>query len=571
MKFEDFISKFEKRTRTQRGFMLVCPAHDDSPKSPSLSASPSNDGGVLIKCFAGCTAEQIVGSLGLKMKDLFAGERAVAFTPPPVTNGKHTGPTARPVIETVYSYRDANGKEVYQALRMKPKSFRQRHRNPKFGEAPPGLEDDEPEWIWTMDGVERVLYRLPELLPAKTVWIVEGEKDAENLVKLGYAATCNVGGAGKWLDSYSDTLAGKEVIICGDNDEPGRKHVELVFESISESAKTVRIVKLPEAVKDASDYIATFSSDAEARAALDALCGAAHPHFKGHKLPLFTISEMEDDYRRFVRSMGENSFSLGRWLPTLGMNMRALVPGELAFIIGDTGTGKTGILQQIAKAALPLPTIFFELELPKELMFERFATMSSKFTGSEIEKAYQSCDDSLSDQLEAHYKNLMVCPVARLSLQEMENIIMRSELKLGERPRVVLIDYIQLIRGEGISRRERVSDIAEQLKVMAMTTRTIIIVTSQISRPKDVDETWEPSLHSAKESGSIEASCGLMLGAWQDFKEPGTMNIRVLKSTKGGAGVFVKCNFDGARMLITERARIPDEDVPEVRSQHNEP
>lgn len=567
MKFEDFIGRFEKRTKTRTGFMVVCPAHADSPKGPSLAVAPSSDGGVLVKCFAGCSAEQVVGALGLKMKDLFGEEKAVAFTPPPIrekTNGK---PDVKPVIDVIYPYRDSEGNEVYQAIRMKPKSFRQRHRNPKFGDGPPGM-DDEPEWLWHMDGVERVLYRLPELLASEFVWIVEGEKDVENLVKLGYCATCNVGGAGKWLDSYSDSLAGKKVIICGDNDEPGEKHVKLVFDSIAEKAKAVRIVKLPKAVKDASDYIATFKTPEEAKAALDALVEAAPPHFKGHKLPLYTVSEMEDSYRTFVRSMGENSFSLGRWLPTLGNNMRAMVPGELAFIIGDTGTGKTGILQQIAKSALPLPTLFFELELPKELMFERFASMSSRMSGGDIERAYQLCDESISPQLESAYQNLLVCPVSRLSLAEMENIIMRSELKLGQRPRVVLIDYIQLIRGEGLNRRERISDIAEQLKVMAMQTRTIVIVTSQISRPKDVDETWEPSLHSAKESGSIEASCGLMLGAWQDLVKPGTMNIRVLKSTKGGAGIKVECNFDGARMIITERSKISPEDVP--NNPHND-
>ena len=38
---------------------------------------------------------------------------------------------------------------------------------------------------------------------------------------------------------------------------------------------------------------------------------------------------------------------------------------------------------------------------------------------------------------------------------------MRSELKLGERPRVVLIDYIQLVAGSGENRREKISNIAE--------------------------------------------------------------------------------------------------------------
>jgi replicative DNA helicase len=184
--------------------------------------------------------------------------------------------------------------------------------------------------------------------------------------------------------------------------------------------------------------------------------------------------------------------------------------------------------------------------------------MSSKMTGEEIERAYQSSDDSISDQLGKHYPNLMICSVARMSVWQMEEIITRAELKLGQRPRIVLVDYIQLLAGDGDNRREKISDIAEALKVMAKATRTIIIAASQISRPKDVDEKWEPSLHSAKESGSIEASCGLLISLWKDLKDESALNLRVLKSTKGGTGTFVKCNFDGARMIITERSQYAD-------------
>jgi replicative DNA helicase len=325
-----------------------------------------------------------------------------------------------------------------------------------------------------------------------------------------------------------------------------------VFNSIAGTAKTVRIIALPESIKDASDYIATFKDKKEAQVALQELASAAHPHLKGELMPIYTISELEQDYRRFVRSMDQNSFSLSKWLPSLD-KIRPLVPGELVFVIGDTGTGKTGLLQQIARASVPLPTLMFELELPAESMFERFAAMTSGLTCTEIEHAYrtvESEEDTLTGLLDLKLKNLFVCTESRLTVRQLENYIMKSELKIGERPRVVLIDYIQLVGGKGANRREKISDIAEDLKVMAKVTRTIVIVTSQIARNKDE---LEPNLHSAKESGSIESSCGLLLGAWRDEKDGRLLHLKVLKSTKGGAGTHVKCNFDGQRMLITER------------------
>jgi KaiC/GvpD/RAD55 family RecA-like ATPase/5S rRNA maturation endonuclease (ribonuclease M5) len=534
MKFEDFVSRFEGLKKTSSGYVVKCPAHDDG--SPSLSISRAKDGGVVLKCFAGCTAESVVSSLGLTMKDLFVSEPARTFIPPKKTTPKATTAQEKPIIEKVYSYQDATGKEVYQALRMKPKSFRQRH-----------LVGGN--WVWNMDGVERVLYRLPDILLSKTVWIVEGEKDADNLAALGFEATCNVGGAGKWLDGYTETLAGKDIVICGDNDEAGQKHVELVFNSLAGHAKTVRLVKLPQTVKDASDYISEFKTPEEAKNALQAICDAAHPHYKGIRLPLFTISELEASYRAFVRSMAENSFSLGRWLPSFN-KLRPLVPGELVFIVGDTGTGKTALLQQIAYAALPLPTLMFEMELPQELMFERFAAMVSKNTCDSLERAYAQEEGTLIPELDRRLKNLYICTESKLTLSKIEEYILRSELKIGEKPKVVLIDYIQLIAGSGPNRRERMSDIAEGLKILAKSTRTIIIVSSQIARPPK-DDTSGPGLHSAKESGSIEASCGLMLGAWRDN---GVFKIKVLKSTKGGGGLEIPCRFEGATMTITELA-----------------
>jgi 5S rRNA maturation endonuclease (ribonuclease M5) len=550
MKYEDFISKFPKVTKTIKGVSVKCPAHDGKGVN-SLSIGRADDGGVILYCFAGCTTESVVTSLGLKMRDLFGTEKAVAFTPPAYVPPKNDEPDVLPVIDKIYSYQNELGKEVFQALRMKPKSFRQRH-----------MEDGK--WKWTMDGVTRVLFRLPEILKSQQVWIVEGEKDALNLVAVGFQATCNVGGAGKWLDGYTESLSGKDVVICGDNDEAGAKHVELVFNSIAGAVKTVKIVKLPASIKDASDFIAGFKDISEAKAALHDLESSAHPHIKGIGLPIYTISELEAEYKRFVGAMSKNSFWLGSWLPSLG-RVRPLVPGELVFIIGDTGTGKTGILQNIARVALPLPTLMFELELPREMMFERFTAQITGLTCENVESNYRAAsgaENTMADIHDERLKNLFICTESRLSVEKIEQLILRSELKIGERPRVVLVDYIQLIAGESSSRRERISDIAEALKVLAKSTRTIIIVTSQVSRPPKSDEDYEPTLHSAKESGSIESSCGVLIGAWRDSKDGGLMHVKVLKSTKGGTGAYAACNFDGQRMIIKERSKISNDDIP---------
>jgi len=219
--------------KTSTGYQAKCPAHNDS--NPSLSISAGDNGCVLLKCHAGCGTENIVKAMGLKMSDMF--------------NDK-PGPLPKKIVAT-YPYRDADGQLLYEVVRYEPKSFSQRRPDRNKG------------WIWDLKGVECVPYRLPELLTAVTngerVFIVEGEKDAEALVKLGLCATCNSGGAGKWQDSFSESLRGADVVIIPDNDVPGRKHSQAVAASLQGKAKSVRVIELSArpgvTVKDAFDWI----------------------------------------------------------------------------------------------------------------------------------------------------------------------------------------------------------------------------------------------------------------------------------------------------------------------------
>ena len=50
-----------------------CPAHDD--KHPSLAINETSEGVILLKCWAGCTAKEIVSAIGLELRDLFPGDK----------------------------------------------------------------------------------------------------------------------------------------------------------------------------------------------------------------------------------------------------------------------------------------------------------------------------------------------------------------------------------------------------------------------------------------------------------------------------------------------------------------
>jgi len=271
-------------------------------------------------------------------------------------------------------------------------------------------------------------------------------------------------------------------------------------------------------------------------------------------LPIQNMSDLEADYRSFLADARAKKLDLGKWLPTLGKAVRGIVPGELITILASTGVGKTAILQNIALACAPLETLLFELELPGTMTFERFVGMASRMNGAAVEHRYDH-GEGVDWENDLRLKHIHVCSLSKLTTEKIEELIVKSEKKIGAKPALVMVDYMTLVAGKGNSRYERVSCIAEELKVIAKSTNTIMLVASQVHRREDNGEV-EVSLFDAKESGSIENSSGLVLGAWRESSS--LMKIKILKNSKGKPGLVIPCDVIGETLQIQEMHRGDD-------------
>ena len=267
---------------------------------------------------------------------------------------------------------------------------------------------------------------------------------------------------------------------------------------------------------------------------------------------LKSMDELAAEYAKQQATPEIDSLDLGDWLPSFRRIARPLVRGELAFIMADTGVGKSMALQNIAVACARERSLFFELELPGTLLWERWAAHQLKRTCDEVSRIVRA-----GTTPPLGLDDCYVCDATRLSWEQMAECIEKhAPVKCGAKPLNVFVDYIGLMQAHGKSRYERVSVAAEDLKVLAKTTNTIVIASTQRARPDREGEEagdTEPHLHDAKDSGSIENSAGLLLGMWRPYRD--SLKIKVLKNTKGRAGDTIECNIDGARMRITERAR----------------
>ncbi|HWQ32559.1 MAG TPA: hypothetical protein VNQ79_06730 [Blastocatellia bacterium] len=235
MTFDEILKRFPDARRAGSEFKAHCPAHDDERESLTIRAGRETV--AVLFCHAGCRPSAVAAARGLTMADL-TGER----------NGHQNGHTQRPRITATYDYRDESGALLYQVCRFEPKDFRQRRPDGSGG------------WIWKLEDVRRVLYRLPELLASdrgEIVFIVEGEKDVEALRALGLTATCNVGGAGKWRGDYNRHLKGRRICLLPDNDEPGRAHARQVADALAAGAEWIKTLELPGLPEkgDVSDWL----------------------------------------------------------------------------------------------------------------------------------------------------------------------------------------------------------------------------------------------------------------------------------------------------------------------------
>jgi AAA domain len=207
------LSKFKNVKETPpTGWKAKCPSHND--KNPSLSISVT-DQKLLLHCFAGCETADVLVAAGLDWADLRLDKEQL------------------PTIVAKYNYSDESGDLLYQVLRYEPKNFKVRRPDGNGG------------WIYNINGIPRVPYRLDKLEAASAVLITEGEKDADTAAQMGFTATTNPNGAGKWRPEFNEYFRGKKIRIIPDADQPGLKHAQSVASQLFDIAENVKIVPLP--------------------------------------------------------------------------------------------------------------------------------------------------------------------------------------------------------------------------------------------------------------------------------------------------------------------------------------
>ena len=196
-----------------------CPLHAEDNGSFGVNMSNGH-----YKCF-GCGAHGSIFDFYMKVHSVdfkTALQQLADFAGVDLNSDIRHYELGKPI--KIYSYDNADGDTLFNVCRFEPKEFR----------------PCDPNGKWKVKGIEPVPYNLPQVLKADTVFLTEGEKDADTVNRLGLVGTCKANWTGRWTQEYAiKYFNGKAVNILQDNDEAGKAKAIDAAESLSRAEGTI--------------------------------------------------------------------------------------------------------------------------------------------------------------------------------------------------------------------------------------------------------------------------------------------------------------------------------------------
>lgn len=548
--------------------LALCPFHQE--KTPSFTVTPDK---AMYKCF-GCDVGGDVFSFVQEMeKTTFAGavklvaemsgisviensDAPVKTMPPQNGNGVHkpfppaqavTKPAStalnepKPKLVATYPYTTVTGELCYEVLRYEPgkngkkKDFRQ--RRPFRGSWAWGLnagwyqQSERGDWYPTskpeegaveLSEVDRVLWKLPELVATDEAFVVEGERDVQTMNKLGFVATTVSGGSKQpWTPEYSEALRSKRVVIFPDNDAPGEAHGRKIEHALKNIASEIVYVQMPKGFKDVTDYVESGRSGEDVKrlvsnAELEVI--EADQRRRGLLSPWEAITRSAGGLKAFLdpreRPKGQQTGFIQFDEMTLGLHDEQLI-----IIAGRPSSGKTTLginwAHNIARQRKRSVAVF-SLEMGTESLLDRMACSAASLDSLRFRSGYASPHelDAFRDAM-ADINELPIYfdDYTPLTLEEMERKLdlFSRENYLG----LVVLDYLSLMSVSKASKAgNRVNEVSEQargLKLFARKYKCPFVVLAQLSRACEVRPgDHRPILSDLRESGGVEENADVV-------------------------------------------------------------
>lgn len=448
----------------------------------------------------------------------------------PAVKPKKKPATLEVISEKVHVYRGTDGHMLFEMIRKDYNDGSKKFTPRKDGKYALAHEERE---LYNLDRIHEVASLGHNT--SEYVVLCEGEKTADALTHAGFVATTNPFGSGDWHTRYADTLEGLNVVVFHDADKKGVELKDQILLSLAHKANSVRVIRVSEKFvestpqyrgHDFADMVEVGGEDRATQWLVEAIANAVvmpngiDPSVNQTPRTLFRA------FKQRVESGNHTEcFNINSWIPSMNYSV---YHGDLLVMMANTSVGKSRLLQNIPFNIRNRNFAIFDLELSLDVLTMRYVAMENDMSFS---KAMHFLNNR-TELKEPTVDHVNIQKVQRITVDRVRQRVEEIEAITKKRIDIIAIDYIGLMGGSGTV-YERTSTNVEEFKAYITETNRVGILTTQCAR-KGNDGRYEcPSLHDAKNSGSVENSGQEVIAFWLDDYDESKMYARVLKYSHG--------------------------------------
>lgn len=225
--------------------------------------------------------------------------------------------------------------------------------------------------------------------------------------------------------------------------------------------------------------------------------------------------------------------------------------GDLIIIGARPSIGKTAFALNLASNAAKDDAIvtLFSLEMAEDILLKRMICAEGRIEGKRMRNPNTLFEERDWERFAGAISviepmKLFIYDSSNISVQEIRAKVRSLKRRYPENKHLVIIDYLQLIRGNGgkENRNIEISEISRSLKILARELSIPVITLSQLSRSVEHRQDKRPSMSDLRDSGSLEQDADIVMFMYRDdyynmnSENKNTIEINIAKQRNGATG-----------------------------------
>lgn len=231
----------------------------------------------------------------------------------------------------------------------------------------------------------------------------------------------------------------------------------------------------------------------------------------------------------------------------LNLNTNGWQKSDLIILAGRPGMGKTSAAIDFAltPALEGKKVLFFSLEMSSEQIVKRTQSILSHVDVQRVVNNSLSKDELR--EVVRHSEKLNKVPfylddTPAITVSELKRRAKKLQKEVGLD--LIIVDYLQLMKGDGQSREQEISEISRGLKAIAKELDVPVIALSQLSRKCEERADKKPMLSDLRESGAIEQDADMVIFCYRpEYYQINEYEIGGNTINTAGLFVFIVAKF----------------------------